>query len=465
MPASSSRTLTSLVPGATLARLGSLLLSSLAIAGCPPDSPAITESSGPTGSSSDATSSQTEPPTSSTNPIPVVCSDGMVSPDEACDDGNSDPDDGCDGDCQRTGVVEWTYTYDGAASFDDWAAGVAVDPAGRIIVVGMEANVQDSLDWLIIALDFSGKLLWKRTIDADTGLLDYFNDVVVDDGGRIYAAGYQQTLPDNTRASIIRSFFPDGSDRWTFREPPPATGDYTIVAALASDGDALYSAGGEALLNDNMQLVVRRHDLATGKAVWKWTDGPGTFGQSIALSGKKVVVVGQAFTQQWSPVIQVYDLMGNRVSNVVDDRRGSWIDVSATEKAGEVLVAGEIRSADGTNWDGEVRRITLSGEDIWSYHFDHDGLFDDAQAVALGPSGEVYFTGRISGPPDYQNMFMGRLGADGTPIWTSTYGDPSALLDDASFEVATGPGFMVVVGFEGTVEQQSNAWVRRYKAG
>ena len=421
-------------------------------------SAATTESSSGTGSSSGASS--TNIPTTT---APGVCSDGVVSPDEVCDDGDGDPDDGCDGACQRTGVVEWTYTYNGAASFDDWAAGVAVDPAGRIIVVGMEADENDSLDWLILALDFSGELLWKRTIDSDTGLLDYFNDVIVADAGRIYAAGYQETLP-GTRASIVRGFNPDGSDRWTFQEPPPAEGEATIVSALASDGDTLFSVGIEALPGDDQQLVVRRHDLATGTSVWRWTDGPMTMGQSVAVADQRVIVVGTGFTSQWSPVLQTYSLTGEKMTEVFDERPGGWIDVSSTDKTGEVLVAGVLRSPDDTSWDGEVRRVSWTGEILWSYHFDHAGFLDDAQGVTFGPGGDAFFTGRISSTPDYRDIFTARLGADGSPVWTATHGDPNAALDDAAFEIAAGPDFMIVVGIEGTTDQRFDAWVRRYRA-
>jgi cysteine-rich repeat protein len=67
-----------------------------------------------------------------------MCGDGVVDRSEVCDDGDDDPDDGCNVACERTAVVEWTYTYDGANSGQDYAEAVAIDPAGRVIIVGTE---------------------------------------------------------------------------------------------------------------------------------------------------------------------------------------------------------------------------------------------------------------------------------------------------------------------------------------
>lgn len=191
---------------------------------------------------------------------------------------------------------------------------------------------------------------------------------------------------------------------------------------------------------------------------------PSTIGHSLAIAGERVVVVGSAFTSQGSPVLQTYSLSGDKMSEVVDMREGAWLDVSATDEAAEVLVAGSLRSPDDTSWDGEVRRLTLTGEVLWAHGFDHASLGDDAQGVTFGPGGAAFFTGRISNIPDYRDLLTARLGSDGSPVWTATYGDPKAALDDAAFEIAAGPDFVVVVGFAGTTDQRANAWVRRYQA-
>ncbi|MFY0541941.1 DUF4215 domain-containing protein [Nannocystis pusilla] len=259
-------------------RLTVLSLGPWLLLACPSDGTATTDSgtdpdptsttttsdtSGPDVTTTTGTPTTTDPTTdattsTSTGPVPAVCGDGIVADSEVCDDGNDEPDDGCNKSCEKTGAVLWTYTHNGAADEDDVMGAVAVDPTGKIIIVGNEGITPADRDMLIIALNPDGTELWKKTYPDDNGLPNFFNAVVIGDDGTIYAAGVEQLMKD-VAAPVVRSFDPDGNEGWTFIEPSADMLGGSLSGLLLADGK-LYSSGGEDLSDKASQLVVRRHD-------------------------------------------------------------------------------------------------------------------------------------------------------------------------------------------------------------
>ena len=92
------------------------------------------------------------------------------------------------------------------------------------------AETGQTRDSLIIALSPDGQEQWRRGIDGQAGHDDGFYDVVVDDAGRIYVAGFEELEPDS-RTAVVRAFTPDGGDLWRFAEAP-LLGLYTSVEDL-----------------------------------------------------------------------------------------------------------------------------------------------------------------------------------------------------------------------------------------
>ncbi|MDC0672424.1 DUF4215 domain-containing protein [Nannocystis radixulma] len=140
-------------------------------------------------------------------PPPALCGDGVLAEGEACDDGNDDPDDGCDLDCRPTAVVEWTRMDRGAAEQGAMAMSVAVDPSGRIVVVGSETRAGAGDDAFVLVLALKAALsvsatssVWRQTT-APSG------EIVVDAEERIFAAGHESVAV--TPANILRCFGPD----------------------------------------------------------------------------------------------------------------------------------------------------------------------------------------------------------------------------------------------------------------
>lgn len=398
-----------------------------------------------TPASTDATTSPDDPTTSTT--APAVCGDGLVAGSEICDDGNAERHDGCDEACARTGVLEWTFERHGSPTSEDAAFAVAIDSTGRIFVVGAQSD-----GTTLFALAPDGVELWKRSI-PDFGTFT----VSVDDAGRLYVGG--------TRASV-HCLTVDGADVWAFSDLDVPVSE---VYGFALADDALYAVGAEADADKIQRLVLRRHDLATGAAVWKTMtppEFPAAWGQGVALSGSNIVAVGGGAAEKnmdqqmlLRALVTAFDADGKLFSIEWGESGREWRDVAPIGEGGDLVLIGF-----GPTADVVVRRIGFDRAEQWT-HIDSDVPGTSGNAIAVGPDEAIVVAGHDSIPGSGLLSLVRRHTGDGDIVWTSLFENPIVhRLDDAA-DVAFGPGFIVAVGRE-TVSTElpdiTKLWVRRF---
>ncbi|PCC67306.1 Myxococcus cysteine-rich repeat-containing protein [Nannocystis exedens] len=409
-----------------------------------------------------------EPTSSTTEPAPAVCGDGVVADSEVCDDGNDEPDDGCNKNCEKTGAVLWTYTHSGAAGEFDAGSAVAIDPTGKIIIAGREGITPADSDMLLIALGPDGTELWKKTYPDMNGLPNYFSTVALGDDGTIYAAGVEEQVKD-VPTPVVRSFDPDGNEGWTFIEPPVDMVGASISALLLADGK-LYSAGSEDLTDKSTQLVVRRHDPATGEAEWKavtQADFAYANGNGIVKADDGVLVAGIVQDEDYlsRPLIVVVDDEGTIVSTEVEDHPGgAWFDVEAIGASGDIALAGRRRPEGVTGYDFAVRRVGSDLSEQWTDIYDYEFLYGTSNGVAVGPDERIFASGFHVAPGQFDDVFGALYAGDGTRLWTHTYNNDDIDLYDEGADAAWGPDFLILSGQSVVLGEDGNVWVRAFKA-
>lgn len=421
----------------------------------------VTETGGPS-SSMGAIEVTTSVGTGTTDMATPGCGDGVLDPGEGCDDGNAEPGDGCDAACVPMATVEWTYTHNGGADNDDSAAAVAIDPSGRVIVVG--AEVVQTRDALILALAPDGAELWRKTVDA-AGFADEFFDVAIDADGRIYVAGYEE-IEAGIESAVVRAYEADGTAVWKFSEEPPEPG-LTRVEGLALADGALYSTGSEAGLSA-MNLVIRRHALATGAAAWKTSTLAGATSAhagGIAASGAEMLAAGHVeLAQEAHPLLVRVDHGGTIRSEAIElERRGAWADAATVGGDGDVVVSGRLAGAD-EEFDVAVRRVAIDGMVRWTHTADHMQRFDAGRSVAVGAGEELFVAGVVTTASADREIFGGRLSGTGEPRWRHVHANRGAGLDDLGAGAAFGAGFVILAGAEQAPGEGANVWVRRFSA-
>ncbi|MCS7250365.1 MAG: T9SS type A sorting domain-containing protein [candidate division WOR-3 bacterium] len=110
----------------------------------------------------------------------------------------------------------WIKKYIGRNRCDYWAAGLALDQFGNIIVGGYELgrrNNYDNYDILLLKFTATGDTMWSKRLDFTS--FDYIMDIEIDETGNIYAAGGVGKI--DTFDYLLIKFNSEGETIWTTR--------------------------------------------------------------------------------------------------------------------------------------------------------------------------------------------------------------------------------------------------------
>ena len=156
-------------------------------------------------------------------------------------------------------------------SGNDVARGVAIDPKGRIVVVGDSAGPDGTTDVIVARLKADGALDEDFAVAEDEGPRGIMRvkqgagnanatDVVLDDQGRIIVAGFHEQ-GGFTRVSVLR-FNDDGKLDEAFGDAQDQTAKGTVNVAFSEGNN---SAAGVSLAGDRLTLVGGGTTGANGK--------------------------------------------------------------------------------------------------------------------------------------------------------------------------------------------------------
>jgi hypothetical protein len=299
------------------------------------------------------------------------------------------------------------HDFQHGTELDDQLWGLALDAVNNVYLGGYEhglgyvTNIEPTGDshGVIIKLDPSGAVQWSTTIDTDA--TDSIEDVTVEPGsGRIFAVGRTSgSFPGFTIQD------PDQFDEVLLALDPGGH-----VEQLVQQGDGLPRHPARLGLGVDHDLVVAGYNdtFVQNNAVEGWEDG---FVQRFDLQSSAATDV--SFHQSFFQTVPASVL--NRITGVAMERDGS----------GSMYVTGFITG--GRNVGTYVKKLARDGTLIWNTLLSRLSL-DQATAVGLSPSGELFVTGatfatlgvRSSGR---QDAFVMNIDKDtGAIVWATQAG-------------------------------------------
>jgi len=413
---------------------------------------------------------------SSTTMAGPVCGDGTVDEGEECDDSNMEDGDACTAMCTVPFEILWTATNDGSASNIDGAAGVVVDDAGNIYVVGTERNTGTGQDVWLQQYMADGTEGWTYNFNGTDMLDDTGASVAFDAMGNLAVVGSTESAMSGSDILVVIVDVADGTQ----------IGDPIIVDGSGTGPDDIDDEdfGTDIALDPSGTLVAvgavrvdaQSYDIWTAEidpaammpVVWEQTlNGPDS-GPDIA----RAVNVGADGTVT---VLANQELPGNVSSGIVlvygddgtpDDAATVELDWFVSDFAfdmdGNVVVVGRDETGNSL-LDIRTTLYDPTFTETWTSRHDgpaHGG--DSGAGVALDPMNRVITVGSQSNTDEQNDGWIGTYNADGTAWWGDAHTSESGL-DDFFNDVAVTPdGDYVVVGSESVIGQQRNAFVRKY---
>jgi len=116
----------------------------------------------------------------------------------------------------QSGETLWTKSFSGLGHSAESPSGLAVDPAGNVIVTGESYYDNFSSDWLTVKYSPQGELLWARYYSGPGDSTDHPTALAVDGDGNIYVTGVSRG--EGTSDDLVTlKYSPDGDTLWAKR--------------------------------------------------------------------------------------------------------------------------------------------------------------------------------------------------------------------------------------------------------
>ena len=301
----------------------------------------------------------------------------------------------------------WARRYNGTANGNDVPAGIAIDPAGSIVVTGTSAGVRPgALDWdadfVTIKYSPAGAVKWTKRLKGVTGGNEGAKGLAIDKSANVFVTGFSDSAAGDSDY-LTAKYSSGGIIKWTKRYDGAAHG-YDVPDAIGVDTRGRAYVTGKVPENTNAypptDIVTIRYS-PSGTPEWVAAAG---------LPGKSE---------------EPTDLTVDRFNNI--------------------FVCGSISPAAST--DFYVVKYDSAGTAAWDLWFDSDparACADVAMAVACDSAGNAYVTGHTE-YNDINDYLTIKVGADGSFVWGSWYGGPGNDADWC-FDVAVSSSGVYVTG-------------------
>jgi len=326
---------------------------------------------------------------------------------------------------QSTGPL-WTKTYgDGGIAH---AYSICHTSDGGFAMAGKFRD-SDEAGWdvYLVRTDSDGDTLWTRSFggpgdEIARGLIQ------TTDGGFV-VAGRTQSIGDMDCSIYLLKTDADGKKVWvkTYGETEM---DFAKSVIQTSDGGYALVGGTMGANGETYDAYLVRTD-ADGNEMWAKSYGgdDGEFATSIDETQDGGFIIGGATESFGEGALDVYLIRTDGNGEVRwartyggEDWDVAW-DVRATSDDG-FIAAGETKSFSEYGMDVYLVKTDADGNAIWAKNYGGEGR-QTAQAVWEASEGDFVVGGYTYTYEEWgQDIYIGRVDADGEVLWVKTYGGP-----------------------------------------
>ena len=382
-------------------------------------------------------------------------------------------------------IEDWVARYNGHGNGSDDPKGMAVDGSGNVYVTGISDGNGSGYDYATVKYDSNGNQLWVKHYNSPGNGNDRPRALAVDLAGNVYVTGdspgsggdydYTTVKYDPSGNELwVRRYNGTGSghDRPRAMAVDGSGNVYVTGKSIGSGGwedyaTVKYNTNGNQLWAKQYNGPGNDYDEAT--AITVDTSG------NVYVTGMSVGSGG------WEDYATVkYNSAGNQLWVKRYNRPGDNFDIAtaiAVDTLGNVYVTGGVGYGVDYTVDSDYATVKYNsaGNQLWVRIYNGTGDdYDEASSIAVDSLGNIYVTGGSYGYGTWNDIATIKYDSNGNELWVNRYNGPANSYDDAIALAIDESGNVFVTGSSGgsgtgddyiTIKYHTNGyelWVKQY---
>jgi uncharacterized delta-60 repeat protein len=377
----------------------------------------------------------------------------------------------------RAGIPLWTNLYNNLGS-NGSASAIVVDRSGNVLVTGSSLAEPPpepaTIKFTTIKYSAAGLPLWTNSSTGLAGRTYSAQDLAVDAKGRVFVTGSSYDPRSATSDGVTAAYSETGTSLWVDFYDGRANGlDSAVAMVVDGSGNVIVTGASDG--GDVSRDYTTLKYSSTGEMLWirRYSDTPKKYAmpRGAAVDGNgNVFVTGLSQGTNYSFYATVaYSSGGLSLwTNYYGGTSGGNPRAVAVDANGNVFVTGTSAGVDTAD-DYATVAYTGTGVPLWTNRYATIRP-DVAQALAVGPNGNVVVTGYSMASnytPDY--VTVAYSGA-GVPLWTNMYNGPTGGDDYPKAVAIDGADNAIITGTSApdsaTIKYSSSGtplWTNRFQ--
>lgn len=305
------------------------------------------------------------------------------------------------------GVQQWVKRFNGTANGFDEGYDLTLDATGNIYVCGGTTTTTSNANYVTIKYNSAGTQQWATTYSNTNtaSATETAYAICLDGTGNVYVTGSSYGNATNNNDIATVKYNNAGAQQWVSRYNGPGS---------------VFDAGNDIVVDGSNNVYV------TGYV----RDLIGTTNYSYAT-----LKINAAGAQQW---VSIYDGPASDVDQA---------NAITLTPAGNVAVTGHSIGTVSTAEDcATLLYDGTNGNTIWVRRYDGAAVnYDEGTGIAADSSNRIFVTGFSYGTASNNNFLTIKYEANGDTGWIVKYNGPGNNSDQA-FAIALGPTAEIYVG-------------------
>jgi uncharacterized delta-60 repeat protein len=304
------------------------------------------------------------------------------------------------------GVQQWATRFNGTANGFDEGYDIAVDASGNVYVTGGTVTTTSNTNYITIKYNNAGVQQWATTYSNTNNAsnIETAYAICLDATGNVYVTGssFANTTNDHDIATV--KYNNSGAQQWVSRYNGPGS---------------VFDAGSDIVVNASSEVFVAGYAR----------DLVGTTNYSYVT-----IKINAAGAQQWA---SIYDGPGN------DYDAANALTITP---AGNIAVTGRSLGTTSTAEDIATILYDPAGSTIWVRRYDAGVVnYDEGMSVVADSSNRIFVTGYSYKGASNNDYLTIKYEANGDTSWIVKYNGTGNNSDQA-YAIAIGPTAEVYVG-------------------